>query len=1406
MSAIGLFGPTQGFATINSTFLVTLPAPYVSGSGSVTFTIQYGPGPAVTLTTNATTSSTGGTVSTAYITVTPNIGSTNFTVTVAAGSTTGAMTAGVTANTIGYTDPSSINWTVTAQPSFAAWYVGDTGYTGGTSWADQSGNGNSIISVGTGTWGTATTVNQNTCIRMATTSRFVLPVAIAGDRRNAGAFFIYRRPTTLTVPNTASLYSNTTATDVLMLYGANKAVTIYSSGYLNSGLSPDDGISFVGMGLSASNATVYFNGESSALAALAAGAVAGGTLGAENTSGSNPLAGDLYCAMFLNATPTANDIAWIQAYAQQKYGVQCYTGDVLFATGDSIMLGFGITTPVADNNITANVMADYLTGNEVYPKFYNTGQSGWVIGLPTATSLTQTSGTASFVWPVSNHGVQSGDPIVVANASVGGYNGSFTATSVISSTVTYSVSSGIAASATGACMGDTNPASGYGSTTVPLKMGVPFFTSNLAAIVTAHSSVYTRTIVLREFSVNDVVLDLCTSAQVYNRQTYYKSLALAAGANVFMATSTTVPGDSTGENTTRLAYNTSLYTSSDAALRENVVDIGGPTSAIGPYASRTNATLYQIDHLHPTGSQNNVTSGDQAAAQIVYATISAPAVPGSLTNSATTTTSLTFTWSAVNYDPGNRFSGAPAAGYKVSLDSGAAVDVGNALTYTAGGLSPGTAHTLTVQSYDYAGNTSAASNSTSGTTSNVTISITESYLPSNNAGGTQTAHVTATGFTFGGTEVFSASGVTGISVRSAVMVDSTHYTVTLNTPNAASPPTGNTGTLTLSDGNGHTATVTIAAPSFSLSPIPFIASSGHAATITATGTNTLWTRNSGSLLSDIGPSGAISSISVSSDTAATFTFTGSGLPGGAEIIDQSTGAFNGAYAKMSAPSNIPTILTTRLQGWYQPSFNADGDAVTWTPTGGSPITTPFTGVAIQQQNDNSGHTNHLIQTTTSLQPTALSDPPGIEFPMSPVGSTCAFLATNTLTTTISATNFSMGICLTLANMNGNSRSNQSYLQNKASTSGVCNIMSDTVGNFFLVYNPNTARFQVNSNAFGTTINFPALPGALPTNSPVVIQVTGGASSTTLFVDDGFQARSYTVNTAMSGTISRLGLGCTWINTTGQQCPMIMGEAYIANGTISSAEAAACAAWLKYDLRVPCTANGNAPKYAVFVDGTSIDYGDNVNVALDAYHQSKFIQGQVLFNFSYPGKTFAQNYSNVILDLSTASPHPLSFIPYIINTLGLVPLAILGAPSNDIFQSVDPAGSGGSGHPYSPAAAFASALAWIQAVKAQGCGRVYATTGFPRGAATGQSGYDANMLTYNALLRSSAGVYGYRIIDAAASQNLLSFDDTTYVNGGVNDAYGVQYVHPNNLGHAVMAAAIDGAISGTIAGGGGGVIN
>lgn len=206
-------------------------------------------------------------------------------------------------------------------------------------------------------------------------------------------------------------------------------------------------------------------------------------------------------------------------------------------------------------------------------------------------------------------------------------------------------------------------------------------------------------------------------------------------------------------------------------------------------------------------------------------------------------------------------------------------------------------------------------------------------LPSNHGGGTVTIKAVATGFTFANPTSWSVAGVVGWSVSSSAFVDTTHYTIVLGCPAAASPPAGTTGTLTVTDTTDSVAAnLTITTPTLSTSPTH--AAAGSTPTLTLTGNVQLWADETASGLFTVsgGTGPSFATPTVSNNISATDVLTVGTSAGTLTITDTSTGATFSftADAPAALVAGVPISVCTATG--YE-SF-MDGTNGSIAPTGG----------------------------------------------------------------------------------------------------------------------------------------------------------------------------------------------------------------------------------------------------------------------------------------------------------------------------------------------------------------------------------------------------------------------------------------------------------------------------------------
>jgi chitinase len=148
----------------------------------------------------------------------------------------------------------------------------------------------------------------------------------------------------------------------------------------------------------------------------------------------------------------------------------------------------------------------------------------------------------------------------------------------------------------------------------------------------------------------------------------------------------------------------STWTSSPStyARLSTTFSTGPSTTSVTVYVhSWYGQGAYQADDFLLDGPPGGGGGGDTTA----------PSVPGALTVSGPTSSSLRLAWSAATDDSGT------IARYEVSRDGGPPADAGNVTAWTAGGLAASTTYRFRVRACDRAGNCSPYGAEVSGTTS-----------------------------------------------------------------------------------------------------------------------------------------------------------------------------------------------------------------------------------------------------------------------------------------------------------------------------------------------------------------------------------------------------------------------------------------------------------------------------------------------------------------------------------------------------------------------------------------------------------------------------------------------------------------------------------------------------------------
>lgn len=193
---------------------------------------------------------------------------------------------------------------------------------------------------------------------------------------------------------------------------------------------------------------------------------------------------------------------------------------------------------------------------------------------------------------------------------------------------------------------------------------------------------------------------------------------------------------------------------------------------------------------------------------------------------------------------------------------------------------------------------------------------------------------TSTTWAGGGSE-FSLSGVAGVTKVSENVTSTTAATLVLTTGSTA-------GTLTITDGDGLTQTVTVSTATFGVSPTS--GSTGTTPTLTLTGTHTLWSSETAAgLFSVSGGTGAsVGTPTITTNTAGTAALTVGSAAGTLTVTDNSTGA-TASFTASVPPAQIAVNDAGLFFSPYNWLLNGSTDARTVNP--GAYVKTVFSGTS-----------------------------------------------------------------------------------------------------------------------------------------------------------------------------------------------------------------------------------------------------------------------------------------------------------------------------------------------------------------------------------------------------------------------------------------------------------------------------
>lgn len=197
---------------------------------------------------------------------------------------------------------------------------------------------------------------------------------------------------------------------------------------------------------------------------------------------------------------------------------------------------------------------------------------------------------------------------------------------------------------------------------------------------------------------------------------------------------------------------------------------------------------------------------------------------------------------------------------------------------------------------------------------------------------------------------------------SQTITDDTHATITVSCPAVASPPSGATGTLSISDNDtaNGAATGTIAVNTPTLSVSPNSGNVGNNTSTSFTGNNTLWITDNPQFTESGGTSASIGTATETSNTASTAIVTYGTAAATLTITDPSTGAATTITVNSVTPGAVADVnVFFSPYNWYSDgggalqSNNVKGASTyVQTSSAGAYVKIDFTGTGITLNYDN----------------------------------------------------------------------------------------------------------------------------------------------------------------------------------------------------------------------------------------------------------------------------------------------------------------------------------------------------------------------------------------------------------------------------------------------------------------------
>jgi hypothetical protein len=286
-----------------------------------------------------------------------------------------------------------------------------------------------------------------------------------------------------------------------------------------------------------------------------------------------------------------------------------------------------------------------------------------------------------------------------------------------------------------------------------------------------------------------------------------------------------------------------------------------------------------------------------------------------------------------------------------------------------------------------------AAYASSGDTTSPTFTVSPSTIPANHSGNITLTLVGSNTAWVNGTTVFTLPTITGLTKVSQSITSATAATIVCTT--GATTGSGNITDNT----DSATAALTVSTATLAISPTTGAISTP--ASLTLTGTHTLWSSETASTLftASGGTSPSISSITVTSNTAATATLNPGSSAGTITVTDSSTTAA-ASFTATGSSSSLAVSPTSVVQNSTGLTLTLTGTGTSWTAgTPGTPTFTVSAGTITAQT-----ITSATAATLTYSSPASSSSPVTITDPST--GATASL--------TISASNLANGTASTVS--------------------------------------------------------------------------------------------------------------------------------------------------------------------------------------------------------------------------------------------------------------------------------------------------------------------------------------------------------------------------------------------------------